>query len=177
MGAPVNSFWPKPGIWVDTRPLLQGGDPNPSWSLYRINGYYPLLLSVCWGLPPQGVPPSYGEETSGKNWWDMELPPPPPPPLGEEIKDAGLEYMEVYIVRRKKTVDQHIVIRNILDLFTETEQRPGAQVPKMWWEQLGMTLWGIGRRPMGKRGRRKGWRTAGSLMTKAEGNTVSTKYH
>ena len=50
--------------------------------------------------------------------------------------------MELYVFVRQNTVSQYISTRPIIDLFLETEKRPGAQVEKLWWEKLGLSLVG-----------------------------------
>ena len=56
------------------------------------------------------------------------------------MQEAGLEEMETYIYRRHNTVAHFITTTHIIDLFLETERRPGAQVENCWLEKEGIDL-------------------------------------
>ena len=54
----------------------------------------------------------------------------------------GIEGVRKSITRRQNTVSQYIATQPILDLCKRATQRPGAQVPRRWWEQAGIDLEG-----------------------------------
>ena len=47
----------------------------------------------------------------------------------------GIVWIRTSILRRHNTVAQFIVTRPILDLCKKAKRRPGARVPRRWWEQ------------------------------------------
>ena len=67
-------------------------------------------------------------------------PPFPPTPLGEGMMENGLEDVETCITQIQFTAAQYIVMRPILQLCQEAEQRPGAKVLNQWWEREGINL-------------------------------------
>ena len=60
------------------------------------------------------------------------------PSLAEAMKEAGIVQIRTSILRRQNTVAQFIVTRPILDLCEGAVRRPGARVPRRWWEQTGI---------------------------------------
>ena len=56
------------------------------------------------------------------------------------MKDAGLEYIAVYITRIHNTFDQYISMRPIMELLLEAAAHPGVRVKKRWWENEGVGL-------------------------------------
>ena len=60
------------------------------------------------------------------------------PSLAGEMKEAGIVRIWTSILRRQNTVAQFIATRPILDLCEKANRRPGAQVPRRWWEQTGI---------------------------------------
>ena len=72
------------------------------------------------------------------------------PSLAGATKEAGIVRIRTSILRRQNTVAQFIAMRPILDLCEGAVRRPGAQVPRRWWEQTGID-WKGGRekRPPG----------------------------
>ena len=59
------------------------------------------------------------------------------PSLAEAMKEAGIVQIWTSILQRQNTVAQFIVTRPILDLCEGAVRRPGARVPRRWWEQTG----------------------------------------
>ena len=55
------------------------------------------------------------------------------PPLGDAMRAAGIEGIEMYISRRKNMVAQYIATHSILRIFLDKGRRPGLWVPKRWW--------------------------------------------
>ena len=53
------------------------------------------------------------------------------------MKEAGIVRIRTSILRMQNTVSQFIATRPILDLCEKAVRRPGAQVPRRWWEQTG----------------------------------------
>ena len=54
------------------------------------------------------------------------------------MKEVGVVRIKTSILRRQNTDAQFIATRPILDLCEVTERRPGARVPRRWWEQTGI---------------------------------------
>ena len=54
------------------------------------------------------------------------------------MKEAGIVRIRTSILRRKNKVAQFIATRPILNLCEKANRRPGAQVPRRWWEQMGI---------------------------------------
>ena len=54
-----------------------------------------------------------------------------------------LEEMDTYISRRQNTVMEQIATWPIFDLCLEAEQRTGSQVPRRWWDQVGIYFAGL----------------------------------
>ena len=54
------------------------------------------------------------------------------------MKEGGIVCILTSILRRQNTVAQFIVSRPIHDLCEKSNQRPGAQVARRWWEQTGI---------------------------------------
>ena len=59
------------------------------------------------------------------------------------MKEAGIVRIWTSIPRRQNTVAQFIATRPILDLCEKAEIRPGARVPRRWWEQTGIDWKGV----------------------------------
>ena len=74
----------------------------------------------------------------------MGLPPTPPPPptLGEVMRDTGQEEVVAYVARQQNMAENYIMKWPILDLCTEAEHWPGAQVSKQWWYQEAIDILG-----------------------------------
>ena len=60
------------------------------------------------------------------------------PSLEGAMKEAGIVWIQTSILRRQNTVEQFIATRQILDLCEKAIRRPGARVPRRWWEQTGI---------------------------------------
>ena len=60
------------------------------------------------------------------------------PSLAGEMKEAGIVRIRTSILRRQNMVAQFIATRLILDLCKKAKRRPGARVPRRWWEQTGI---------------------------------------
>ena len=60
------------------------------------------------------------------------------PSLEGEMKEAGIVRIRTSILRRQNMVAQFIATRPILDLCEKAIRRPGARVPRKWWEQTGI---------------------------------------
>ena len=60
------------------------------------------------------------------------------PSLTGAMKEAGIVRIRTSILRRQNTVAQFIATRPILDLCEKESRRPGARVPRRWWEQTGI---------------------------------------
>ena len=58
--------------------------------------------------------------------------------LAGAMKEAGIVRIRASILRRQNTVAQFIATRPILDLYEKAIRRPGAWVPRRWWEQTGI---------------------------------------
>ena len=56
------------------------------------------------------------------------------PSLVGEMKEAGIVWIWTSILRRQNTVAQFIATQPILDLCEGAVRRPGARVPRRWWE-------------------------------------------
>ena len=56
------------------------------------------------------------------------------------MRAAGLEEINTYISRQKNTVAHYIATCPILELFLNTERRPGSGTPERWWKQEGLVL-------------------------------------
>ena len=54
------------------------------------------------------------------------------------MKEAGIVRIRTSILRRQNTVTQFIATRPIVDLCEKAIRRPGAHVPRRWWEQTGL---------------------------------------
>ena len=54
------------------------------------------------------------------------------------MKEAGIVQIRTSILRRQNTVEQFIATWPILDLCKKSKLRPGARVPRRWWEQTGI---------------------------------------
>ena len=54
------------------------------------------------------------------------------------MKEAGIVRIWTSILRRQNTVAQFIAMRPILGLCEGAVRRPGARVPRRWWEQTGI---------------------------------------
>ena len=54
------------------------------------------------------------------------------------MKEAWVVRIQTSILRRQNTVAQFIATRPILDLCEKAERRPGARVPRRWWDQTGI---------------------------------------
>ena len=63
--------------------------------------------------------------------------------MEETIREAVLEELEAYALRRKNTDAQYTAMQPILDFCEEALQWPGTRVPNMWWEQEGLDLVGV----------------------------------
>ena len=63
--------------------------------------------------------------------------------MEETIREAVLEELEAYALRRKNTDAQYTAMQPILDLCEEALQWPGTRVSNMWWEQEGLDLVGV----------------------------------
>ena len=59
------------------------------------------------------------------------------------MREAGLEEVEAYVLRRKNKVVQYIATRLILDICEEAVQRTGTRAYKRWWEKEGLGLEGV----------------------------------
>ena len=59
------------------------------------------------------------------------------------MKEAGIVRIRTSILRRQNLVAQFIATQPILDLCKKAEIRPGAQVPRGWWEQTGIDWKGV----------------------------------
>ena len=57
-------------------------------------------------------------------------------------QEKGIVRTRISILRRQNTVAQFIATRPILDLCNGAVRRPGARVPRRWWEQTGVNLKG-----------------------------------
>ena len=51
------------------------------------------------------------------------------------MNEAGIIRIRTSILLRQNTVAQFIATRPILDLCEKSKRRPGARVPRRWWEQ------------------------------------------
>ena len=60
------------------------------------------------------------------------------PSLTGAMKEAGIVQIWTSILWRQNTVAQFIATRPILGLCEGAVRRPGAQVPRRWWEQTGI---------------------------------------
>ena len=54
------------------------------------------------------------------------------------MKEAGIVRIRTSILQRQNTVAQFIAMRPILGLCKVAVRRPGARVPRRWWEQTGI---------------------------------------
>ena len=54
------------------------------------------------------------------------------------MKEAGIVRIRTSILRGQNTVAQFIATRPILNLCEKAKIRPGARVPRRWWEQTGI---------------------------------------
>ena len=64
------------------------------------------------------------------------------PPMAGITKDTVMVGIRTSILRRQNTAAQYIATRPILDLCEQATRRPGARVPRRWWEQTGIDLKG-----------------------------------
>ena len=62
------------------------------------------------------------------------------PPIAEELREVGLDNLELYIRQRHKILAQFITDQPIMDLFLEVERRPRSRVKKWWWDQDSLNL-------------------------------------
>ena len=62
------------------------------------------------------------------------------------MKEAGIVRIRTSILRRQNTVARFIATRLILDLCEKAKRRPGARVPRRWWEQTGVDWKGARKR-------------------------------
>ena len=60
------------------------------------------------------------------------------PSLVGAMKEAGTVWIRTSILQRQNTIAQFIATRLILDLCKKAKRRPGALVPRRWWEQTGI---------------------------------------
>ena len=60
------------------------------------------------------------------------------PSLAGAMKEAGIVLIWTSILRRQNMVAQFIATRSILGLCEGAVRRPGARVPRRWWEQTGI---------------------------------------
>ena len=58
------------------------------------------------------------------------------------MREAELEIVEEYVMKRQNTAAQYIVKRQIMDLCEEAVRRLGAQVSKRWCKYEGLELEG-----------------------------------
>ena len=58
--------------------------------------------------------------------------------LVEAIKEAVIVRIWTWILRRQNTAAQFIATQPIMDLCKKAERRPGARVPRRWWDQTGI---------------------------------------
>ena len=58
------------------------------------------------------------------------------------MKEAGIVRIRTSILWRQNTVAQFIAMRPIMDLCEGAVRRPGARVPRRWWEKTGIDLKG-----------------------------------
>ena len=54
------------------------------------------------------------------------------------MKETGIVRIWTSILQRQNMVAQFNTTRPILDLCEKAVRRPGAQVPRRWWEQTGI---------------------------------------
>ena len=54
------------------------------------------------------------------------------------MKESGIVRIQTSILRRQNTVAQFIATRPILGLCEGAVRRPGARIPRRWWEQTGI---------------------------------------
>ena len=54
-----------------------------------------------------------------------------------------IQEVDTYVTRRQNTVAKLSVTSPIVDLCLAVAQRPGARVPKHWWEEEVLDLEGI----------------------------------
>ena len=64
------------------------------------------------------------------------------PSLEETIREAVLEEVDTYVLRRQNTYAQYTKMQPILYLCEEAVQWPGTRVSKMRYEQEGLELVG-----------------------------------
>ena len=60
------------------------------------------------------------------------------PPLAGVMKETGMVGIRTSIIRWQNTVAQFIATQPILDLCKQANWRPGVQVSRQWWEQMGI---------------------------------------
>ena len=60
------------------------------------------------------------------------------PSLAGPMKEEGIVRIRTSILWRQNTVAQFIAMRPILGLCEVEVRRPGARVPRIWWEQTGI---------------------------------------
>ena len=58
------------------------------------------------------------------------------------MREAGLEEVKEYVLRRHNMVAQYISTRTIMKLCEGAVHRPGTRVSKRWWKQEGLDLVG-----------------------------------
>ena len=56
------------------------------------------------------------------------------------MKTEGLEELDIYIYRRKNTMEDYITTKLIMYLWLEEEKNLGERVSKQCWGHMGMSL-------------------------------------
>ena len=56
------------------------------------------------------------------------------------MTEEGSKGIGAYITRRHNTAAKYIATRPIMDLYEQSDWRPGAWVSQQWWEQGGLYL-------------------------------------
>ena len=102
---------------------LQGGDVGVD----KKNGKGPGSLSG------KGSAEAHRETGPTREEWGVVI-----PITGGSNEGGGIVQMRTSILRRQNTVAQFIATRPILDLCKKAKRRPGAWVPRRWWEQTGV---------------------------------------
>ena len=54
------------------------------------------------------------------------------------MKEAGIVQIRTSILQRQNTIAQFIATRPIMGLCKGVVRRPGARVPRRWWEKTGI---------------------------------------
>ena len=65
------------------------------------------------------------------------------PPLWEAMAEAGMQYIETYVVHIQNTAAKYIATRPIMDLCLAEGRSPGVRVLKSRWEQENLNMGGI----------------------------------